>query len=114
MFILISLFVLGITIISAWFLVILMAVLFNIPEIIGGFIMATAWIAMVFLILFCAWLALQVLKVVLKWLGGLVSGLTSSIWWLICWALVKRKEEEALVKNPKRVRFEDRRRRRKS
>lgn len=113
MFILISLFILGLSIITGWIWIVCLAVLFNLPVIIYGIFIAAALIVITSFILFCTWLGFKVLKVVLRWAANEISDLMSAIWSLargifgfICWVF-GRREEKVPMKSSEGVRLED-------
>jgi hypothetical protein len=113
MFILISLFILGLSIITGWIWIVCLAVLFNLPGIIYGIFIAAALIVITSFILVCTWLGFKVLKVVLRWAASEISDLMSAIWSLargvfgfICWVL-GRREEKVPMKSSEGVRLED-------
>lgn len=83
MFILFSLFILGLSIIGGWASVVFLAVFFNLPGLIWGIFLASLGVFFTLLSLICLWLALLILKIVLKWLIPLISGLAGLIWGLI-------------------------------
>lgn len=120
MFILISLFILGLSIITGWIWIVCLALLFNLPGIIYGIFIAAALIVITSFSLVCTWLGYKVLKAVLRWAASEFSDLMSATWSLIrrifgfiCWVF-GRREEKVPVKSSKRVRLEDSPRKRQS
>ena len=91
MFILVSLFILGLSIIGGWLSVIFLALFFNLPGLIWGIFLAGSGVFLTLVGLVCLWLALQILKFVWKWmicmisdLIDLIESLIRSIFGLIC------------------------------
>jgi hypothetical protein len=109
MFILISLFILGLSIITGWIWIVCLALLFNLPGIIYGIFIAAALIVITSFSLVCTWLGYKVLKAVLRWAASEFSDLMSATWSLIrrifgfiCWVF-GRREEKVPVKSSKRA-----------
>ena len=100
MFILISLFILGLSIIGGWISVIFLAFFFNLPGLIWGIFLAGSGVFLTLVSLVCIWLALKILKIVWKWvvrtlsaLAGLIWSLACSIFGLICSVFEKHDEK---------------------
>jgi hypothetical protein len=112
MFILISIFVLGLSIIARWISVVFFTLFFNLPGLLWSLFFAASGVGLAFLSLVCLWSGFKILKLVWKWVAGLVFRLVGLIWALIrgifdliCWIFGYR-EKNVLVESPKKVRFE--------
>ncbi|PMD23719.1 hypothetical protein NA56DRAFT_47051 [Hyaloscypha hepaticicola] len=102
MFILLSLFLNGLAIIFGWLTIIFMGALLFLPELLYIFCLLGAVIVMVVFTVICACLGFTVFLVVWGWVVGLVCWGFGLIGWIF-----GKRETKVVVREPKKVRFDE-------